>query len=147
MKALLVPVDFSATSEDALVHAIDLADELDAKIHLLHVIRIVDGALGAGLPVTSDRVTELIAHQQAALDRVARSHHGSGRIAGCWLRYGDAGAVIPDAATELAVDLIVIGTRGVRGIARTVLGSVVEAVMGAAACHVLLIRSQHGAPA
>ncbi|HTS49324.1 MAG TPA: universal stress protein [Bryobacteraceae bacterium] len=54
---------------------------------------------------------------------------------------GDAEAVIVDRARELGVDLIVVGSRGSRGLTRFLLGSVAAAVARFAPCSVEIVRA------
>jgi nucleotide-binding universal stress UspA family protein len=48
----------------------------------------------------------------------------SGRRLHVWIREGNASKVILAAASEVGADLIVVGTRGLRGASRLLLGSV-----------------------
>ena len=54
---------------------------------------------------------------------------------------GDAEAVIVDRAREIGVDLIVVGSRGSRGLTRFLLGSVAAAVARFAPCSVEIVRA------
>src|SRR5512138_1988183 len=56
------------------------------------------------------------------------------------VRDGDPAACIVKAATELGVDLIVCGTRGLTGLSRLLLGSVARNVLLHAPCSVLIVR-------
>lgn len=58
----------------------------------------------------------------------------------------DVASVLVRAATECAVDLIVMGTRGLHGMRRALLGSTAEAVLRHAPCPVLVVR-QTNSPA
>ena len=53
---------------------------------------------------------------------------------------GKPAAEIVKYAREKAVDLIVIGTQGKRGIERILLGSVAESIIRAAPCKVLVVK-------
>jgi universal stress protein A len=53
---------------------------------------------------------------------------------------GQPAAAIVEAAADRAVDLIVIGTHGRRGMAHLLLGSVAEYVVRSASCPVLTVR-------
>lgn len=57
---------------------------------------------------------------------------------------GHAAHEIVQRATELAADLVVIGSRGLGGIRRFLLGSVSQQVMTYAPCSVLIAREPHG---
>jgi nucleotide-binding universal stress UspA family protein len=61
------------------------------------------------------------------------------------LRHGAAWREIDQAAADLKVDLIVLGTHGRKGIARALLGSVAEKVVRTAACPVLTVRGGEAA--
>lgn len=64
----------------------------------------------------------------------------AGLLAQAELRTGDAAAEIVAAAESWNADLIVVGSRGRRAIARAVLGSVARSVLQSAKCSVLVIR-------
>lgn len=51
---ILVPTDFSATSELALEYAITMASRFGASVHLLHVVEVpfVGGAFGSEVYIT-----------------------------------------------------------------------------------------------
>jgi universal stress protein A len=138
---ILVPIDFSHGAEAALDYAVELAGKLDAKVHLLNVIGIP--ALGVpelGIALTSSVIEQLIADNQAGLERLAASRRATGRIGDVVLKTGDARDVINQTATELGVGMIVMGTHGRRGLSRALLGSVAESVVRTAVVPVLTVR-------
>ena len=57
------------------------------------------------------------------------------------MREGDPAETILDAAEEEAVDLIVVGNRGMRGAKRFLLGSVPNRVAHRAPCNVLIVHT------
>ena len=57
------------------------------------------------------------------------------------LRDGPAAPAILRAATELPAQLLVVGTHGRTALSRIALGSVAEAIVRAAPCSVLVVRS------
>src|SRR5690606_4106897 len=127
IRSILVPIDHSACSEQALDYAAELATNLDAKLTLLSVIGIPRYGipeLGGGL--TASMVDGLIADNQKALDDLAKTRS---TVSQTLVRVGDARDVILQMADELKADLIVMGTHGRRGISRALLGSVAETVV------------------
>jgi nucleotide-binding universal stress UspA family protein len=82
-----------------------------------------------------------------ALDGVLSraSRRSPGVKAKAELRHGTAWKEIDQAATDLKVDLIVLGTHGRRGLARALLGSVAEKIVRTATCPVLTVRGGEGA--
>jgi nucleotide-binding universal stress UspA family protein len=138
-KHILVPTDLSDGAEQALDYACELARLLGSQIHLLNVISIP--ALGVpelGVALTASMIDELVVSNQDALDRLARSR--SANVGQVMVRTGDARDVINQTASELGVDLIVMGTHGRRGLSRALLGSVTENVVRTAPCAVLTVR-------
>jgi nucleotide-binding universal stress UspA family protein len=135
---ILVPTDFSASSDQALDYAIELAAKLDAKVNLLSVIGVPTyGVAELGVGITAPMIDSLIADNQAALDNVARTKP---TVAQTLIRVGDARDVILQTAEELRADLIVMGTHGRRGISRALLGSVTEMVVRTSPVPVLTVR-------
>jgi len=139
-KHILVPTDLSEGAEQALDYACDLARTLGAQIHLLHVIGVpAIGVPELGLALTSTLIDQMVVDAQGAIDRLARTRC-TAQLGHALVKTGDARDVINQTATELGVDLIVMGTHGRRGISRALLGSVAETVVRSAPCAVLTVR-------
>jgi nucleotide-binding universal stress UspA family protein len=137
---ILVPTDFSPCSEQALTYALELADKLDAKVHLLSVIGIPSyGVPELGVGLTATMMDNLIADTQQSIDQLARD---KARVAQTVVRAGDARDVILQTAEELKDDLIVMGTHGRRGISRALLGSVTEMIVRTSPIPVLTVRGK-----
>jgi nucleotide-binding universal stress UspA family protein len=66
-----------------------------------------------------------------------------GRIAQTHLRTGKADTEIVDLAEELGVGLVVLGSRGLGGIRRALMGSVSDSVVRHAHCPVLVVRKDN----
>lgn len=141
---ILVPIDFSQGSEQALDYACALAKKIGATVHLVHGL---DAALPElTLTLSSEMLRSLRDGNQAALDRLADARRANVEIGMTLVMEGDPREVIHAAAEKLGVDLIVMGTHGRRGLARLFLGSVAEDVSRRAPCPVLLVRgSKRGA--
>jgi nucleotide-binding universal stress UspA family protein len=63
-----------------------------------------------------------------------------GTIAQAHLRMGEAATEIVDLAEELGAGLVVLGSRGLSGIRRALMGSVSDSVVRHAHCPVLVVR-------
>jgi nucleotide-binding universal stress UspA family protein len=140
---ILVPIDFSPHSEQALDYATDLAAKLDATVHVLNVIPIP--ALGVpelGVALTSNVIDQIMADNQAALDKLCAARKGKAKLGEPLLRTGDARDIILHVAEELRADLIVMATHGRRGVARALLGSVAEMVVRTSPVPVLTVRAK-----
>ncbi len=141
-KNILVPTDLSEGAEEALDYACELAAKLDATVHLVNVIGIPSlGVPELGVALTSTVIDSMIADNQNAIDALAARKSTMARIGQVVLKTGDARDVINQTATEVAADLIVMGTHGRRGVSRAILGSVAETVVRSAPCPVLTVRT------
>jgi nucleotide-binding universal stress UspA family protein len=121
---ILVPTDFSPLSTLALEHAIALASLCRASIHLMHV-----QAASGNVDDDERRLAALVSRCHA--DAIVVTSQVCG---------GQPAAAIVEAAAARAVDLIVLGTHGRRGVAHLMLGSVAEHVVRTAPCPVLTVR-------
>jgi nucleotide-binding universal stress UspA family protein len=143
-KTILVPTDLSEQASEALTYACELARKLDATVHLLNVIGIP--ALGVpelGVALTGSVIDSIVVENQTALDVLAeRCRVGGTTVGQVILKTGDARDMINQAAEELGVDLIVMGTHGRHGISRALLGSTAETVVRSAPCAVLTVRAK-----
>jgi len=136
---LLVPRDFSPTSEHALIRAIDLAERAGADLHLLHA-----EVLHAD-PVAESRAEASATPVEAIRRRLSERPDGTevetaGDVHVATARDVAAGPAIVRYADEHEIDLVVMGTHGRRGLRRLLLGSVTEEVMRTSGCDVLAIR-------
>lgn len=131
-KKILVPTDFGKSSELALEAAITLAKKFDAAIVLVHVYHVpvypYPTKTSADLPAGD--LVEYIEHgAKAALQTAASKHGDSGVPITTVLQAGTPWEQILRTAKEVHAGLIVIGSRGLRGLPRALLGSTAERVV------------------
>ncbi|MBX3215843.1 MAG: universal stress protein [Labilithrix sp.] len=141
---VLATTDFSEGSLPALRVAGDLARAAGAKVTLLHVVTPPSTALSSALMPFGDTWSPPPASAVEALEALGRdtlasltAEHG---LAGFEQRAGEPADVILQRAEALDVEMIVTGSRGRRGLARLVLGSVAEKVIRSSSCSVLVAR-------
>jgi universal stress protein A len=143
---ILVPTDFSATSDVAVDYAATLARKFDASIHLLHVVedRFVGGAVGAELYAASvpALTAQLIDEAAAKLACVFPSAAYDRLRVTSEVGVGSPAATIIDTAANQECDLVVMGTHGRNGMSHLLLGSVAERIVRQAPCPVLTVRGQ-----
>jgi nucleotide-binding universal stress UspA family protein len=145
VRRILVPIDFSDCSLDAVEYALPVAQQLNAAVTILHVMEPV----AYGLDFTLSHPSEQEAKRARLGDRLRALVQAAaewGLQADEALRGGLPADSILDYARSRAVDLIVMGTHGRRGISHLVSGSVTEAVLRRADCPVLTVRSPKFAP-
>jgi nucleotide-binding universal stress UspA family protein len=140
---ILVPTDGSDAASRALDHALNLANQYDARVHALYVI---DANAYATLEAGTDVVISALEDEgQAAVDTVVDRAEQHGVEAVTEVVTGTVHKAIIEYADEHDVDLIVMGTHGRRGLDRYLLGSVTEKVVRTSAVPVLTIQgSENG---
>jgi len=152
IKTILVPTDFSDNAHLAFEKAFDLAAQLGAKLHFLHVQNesTLRMAIKEGL-LRDDSTDEEL---QAEIGRLIEERC-SKVLAGCEIpggpiehlsRRGEPDVVIARYAREINADLIVIGMRGagLSGLIKSaVMGSVAESLIRKAPCPVMVVRLDH----
>ena len=145
LERILVPVDFSDCSLDALGYAIVVAQQANASLMLLHVLEPVSYGLDFTLSHIRTR-EDLHEHWTNQLKELMSSHQHSPVAMEFQLQGGLPADSILNSAQTLPCDLIVMGTHGRRGISHALSGSVAEAVLRKAHCPVLTVRSPRFGP-
>ncbi|OHE87726.1 MAG: hypothetical protein A3G75_10930 [Verrucomicrobia bacterium RIFCSPLOWO2_12_FULL_64_8] len=130
---LLVPLDFSGKSRQALRYAVPLAQKFSAKVHLVHVLRPGRKADRMDLPRRQEEAWRRLVAMAA---RLLPPRLPTGNL----VLTGEPARQILAAAAKLDADLIVLTTKGHGGLKRMLLGSTAEYVMRHAPCPVVSIR-------
>ena len=140
VKSILVPTDFSETSDAALRYATGMAQALGAQLYLMHVPGKTGEDFEANFPVgrfetaTRERLGTFLSPEE--IERLQPEYA---------LRIGTPADEIIRYADARDVDLIIMGTHGRSGVAHLLMGSVAEQVVRTAPCPVLLVRNPKGA--
>ncbi len=139
--SILVPIDFSEPSRNALRYARRFAEQFGAKITLLFVNEPVMYPDFAYYPLTmeNDQVMKIA---NAKLATVAAKEIGAKHLEKVLVRDGVPFHEITEAARTLKVDLIIISTHGYTGLKHALLGSTAERVVRHAPCPVLTVRAK-----
>jgi universal stress protein A len=145
IKRVLIPVDFSGDSLNALAFARGLVKPFNAEVVLVHVIEPIYYAAPADMYMTSPNLATIIDEQQQMaaqqLKRIAADLEKRGQRVRTVLKSGSPAQVIIETAQRTGSDLIVMATHGHTGLAHLFMGSVAEKVVRTAACPVLTVRS------
>ncbi|MDD5306803.1 MAG: universal stress protein [Deltaproteobacteria bacterium] len=143
-KIILVPTDFSEHSDEAIKQAVDIAEQNDAKIYLLHVIdKLQQCAVDYCISIETMQQVQAESEKEATrkMKEEVRKIAQSRKVDVTFdVKGGVPYAEILRQQEDRKADLIVIGSHGRTGIMRTLIGSVAEKVMRESKCPVLLVR-------
>ena len=143
IKSILCPVDFSEFSANAYEYARSLAWHYKATLFLQHVVAPFysnSSAYGGNTSSFERSCHQLRTDAEQELQRFAKRHARTAIQPQCFVQDGPVTDLILSLAEARAVNLIVMGTHGLRGIDRLMLGSVTERVLRRARCPVLAVR-------
>ncbi|MGG1572167.1 universal stress protein [Fictibacillus sp. NRS-1165] len=148
---ILVALDGSEGSQQALEHGIELAKNLGVELTLAHVLNETPYPLygeGYSMAAYQDSIEQEV-RQAATMEK----SHGEELLAKARdavpetfisvkteLLEGEAARSICSYATTHDMDLIIMGSRGLSGFKRLVLGSVSQRVLSEASCPVLVTK-------
>ena len=147
IRSILVPIDFSVHSKNALKYAVPIAEKFGASLRLVYVVEptIYPADLGFGqvvLPGVEDELREKGAEELGAL---IGKEIGSRVIASSSVRTGNPHQEILLEAEEQGVDLIIVATHGHSGVEHMLFGSTADRVVRNARCPVMTIRPEPAA--
>jgi nucleotide-binding universal stress UspA family protein len=140
LRKILVPHDFSDTSEASVRYAIALAHNFGAQLYLLHVSDRAKFEMATEFPLGLDGTLEDAVRER--LVKILTPREQMEFKPTFEFRSGSPAVEIAKYAREADVDLIVMGTHGRGVVAHAVLGSVAEKVVRTAPCPVLTVRNQ-----
>jgi nucleotide-binding universal stress UspA family protein len=146
IKSILVPIDFSEHSKNALKYAVPLAEEFEATLHLVYVVEptIYPADLGFGQVVLPGVEDELRQKGGEELESLIEREIGSRVKASSAVRTGNPHQEILAEAEELDVNLIIVATHGHSGVEHMLFGSTADRIVHHAKCPVLTVRPQAG---
>lgn len=154
LDTILVGTDLSPASQAAVTYALQLAQALEARLLLVHVVpeedihllTSISQHLQSDLPATAltdvcyrtaeQRLAPILA-EATAMGLAPESH----------ILTGNPTTALLQCATEQAVHVLILGTHGRRGLEHFVMGSVAAQVLQQAPCAVIVVPPAASAPA
>jgi len=147
---LLVPVDFTSYSEEALLFASKLAGKLGAQLLVLHVIYDPAEAPGFYVKKIKKKKKFLRSMEEAAnemmdefIEKMRQTHPDQTPIkeATQLLIVGTPATRIVEIAEKKKADMIVIGSHGRTGLSRLLVGSKVQQVVKLSSIPVIVVKT------
>jgi nucleotide-binding universal stress UspA family protein len=144
-KRILVPVDGSETSNQAVAAALRLARESGGRVRFVHFIDEL--AYLTGYEYSGELIDVMQKYAQKTLDDAVAMARDAGVPADSKLLdvpAGRLGELVAQEARDWEADLVAVGTHGRRGVGRVLLGSGAEQVLRLAPVPVLAVRAPEG---
>lgn len=141
IKNILVPIDFSDYSKNALKYAVQFAKQFSAKIFLVYVVEpmIYPADFSMGQVAIPSTDIDLNKRAEEELNNLAGTIDPSVK-AETVIKTGKPFVEINETAQEKNIDLIIIATHGHTGVEHLLFGSTAEKVVRKAPCPVLTLR-------
>ena len=146
VKKILAPIDFSELSMEAMRGAMELAKDVGAEVHLVHVIAPHHTFIPLPLATNAEQSRELareaamLEQAEEELNRIKKDEFGDSKKV---VTYAEVGHPVPklvDYTKRNEIDLIMLATHGRTGAEHLVIGSVAEKLVRYAPCSVLVFR-------
>lgn len=134
-KSILVPVNGTEPSLNAVEFACNLARKGRSTVHVVHVIEVK-----RSLPLDAELVGEAQAGEAILAQAEAVARRLDFEVQGDLLQARDAGHAIVDEAAERQADVIIVGVPFRRPFGEFELGKVASHVLKSAHCEVILLR-------
>jgi nucleotide-binding universal stress UspA family protein len=148
---ILLATDGSEEATLAAQTAIDLANKTGSELHVVYADMLpystalyegYQAGVDAGAYL-QDESEELTRRGQGRLDeQVRKIKAAGGSVAQAHFRIGRTDAEITALAEEIGAGLIVVGSRGLGGLRRAMMGSVSDSVVRHAHCPVMVVRKE-----
>jgi nucleotide-binding universal stress UspA family protein len=148
IRSILLPIDFSQHSKNALKYAIPLAARFGASLRLIYVVEptIYPADLGFGQVVLPGVEEELREKGEGELRLLIEREIGNRVRASAVVRTGNPHQEILKEADEQGVDMIVVATHGHSGVEHMLFGSTADRIVRKSKIPVLTVRPAEGMP-
>jgi nucleotide-binding universal stress UspA family protein len=147
-KNILYPIALTDFSPKVATYVVTMAKQLDAQVHLLHVLRRFDWFVDTYVPdspepdfkrIASDFEDKILVQAEQKLEAFKQKHLKGIRIANAVVVSGTHYRQILDYAKSEGIDLIIMGTG--KMMQRMMFGSVADKVSRLTKVPVMLIKS------
>ena len=142
LRSVLLAYDGTPPAEVALRRCAEIVSETRAKLTLVCVMPVTEGAIGLELPPGGTIADTVTAGRKMLDEARARAEKLGAGSAEAVLLEGDPVELIVDYAHRHRPDLIVVGSRGLSAPGRWILGSVSEGILRRTHCSVLVVKAE-----
>ena len=146
IQRILVPIDFSDSSVNAMRYGAGLASKVQAGLTILYVVPRDYGWLEIGKEAMREYDEALQSQAAESLRALAQDEIPASASVDLEIRIGRPAEEIVAAAAESKANLILLSTHGHTGLDRLLIGSVADRVARLAPCPVFLMRPGKSSP-
>jgi nucleotide-binding universal stress UspA family protein len=146
-KKILLATDGSAHSRKALEFAIEMSSRYDARLDVLHVVSTMEIPMDILEYISAEDIEDPPAsvYLEKIGSKILEQSERECRLTGCEnvhtvVLRGDPADMIIEFAKENGIDIIIMGSRGFRGIKGRLLGSVSRKVSNNAECTCVIVK-------
>jgi len=140
MEKILVAIDSSPASREAVNFALELAKEHDSKVYFVHVVPELYVVPTNGFGMVGALPRDVTDEDRKSLDDAEALAEDGGVWARTAVVRGNVVDEIVSYADNLAVDLILVGSRGHGALANALLGSVSRGLLSESKRPVAIVR-------
>ena len=138
IKRIMVPVDDSSYSFDAVQYSVDYAKCMECDVLLLHCHKQFPTSIGE--PFLQKSIDKILESANEVLEPYREIYKENNVSYKELLLEEPAGKVIAETAEIEKINLIIMGSKGKSDLAGLVLGSTAHKVLHTAPCPVLVVR-------
>ncbi len=138
VKNILVPIDFSDNAQKIIESANYFAEKCKAQLHLVYVVQSLDNYSGFFVPHMP--IIKFEEEMVQSAEHKMESYLATCPTAVSKVLSGDVAEEIVIYAENKAIDLIIMGTHGYKGIEKIMFGSIADKTVKSAPCPVMTIN-------
>jgi nucleotide-binding universal stress UspA family protein len=142
---ILLATDGSSEANLAARTAVDLADKTGSELHVAFILRTQDTSEYDPMGFNTEKAPEEEIKQMGRRllnEQVRRVEEAEGTVAGAHFRMARPDQGILAVGEDIGTGLIVLGSRGLGGVKRALMGSISDSVVRHAHCPVLVVRKE-----
>ncbi|WP_422858916.1 universal stress protein [Flagellimonas sp. S174] len=142
MKGIIVPVDFSEQSENALQVAASLAQKHDAELYVLHMLELSPSIMSESGYIAQEQVVHLIKIGEKRFNDFLDKPYLKGIKIVPIIKHYKVFQEVSEIAEKHDIDLIVMGSHGTDGLKEIFIGSNTERVVRTSDIPVLVVKGE-----
>ncbi|WP_435624591.1 universal stress protein [Flagellimonas sp.] len=142
MKGIIVPVDFSEQSENALKVAASLAKEHKSELYVLHMLELSPSIMSESGYIAQEQVVHLIKVGEQRFNKFLDKPYLKGINIIPIIKHYKVFQEVDEIGKKHEVDLIVMGSHGTDGLKEIFIGSNTERVVRSSDIPVLVVKGE-----